>query len=116
MPKLAINLARQLLSRVEDSLEDLEVHEFKDDAAAHDDNAMDRLHADFETKFERVQAELSATYGVPSRTGAADDVLIQLCGVFRFAVWVVEGRQLYVALAHEDRDCPILLMLGTAPR
>ena len=34
--------------------------------------------------------------------------------VFRFALWKVDDMVLFAAAAHEDRDCPILLMLGTA--
>jgi len=116
MPKSAVNLATELLRRPKASLEDLEIHQFEDDAAAHDDVVMEQLHADFESKFEREQSELSARYGKPSRTGDDDDEVIPLCGVGRFAIWSVEGKLLYLALAHEDRECPILLMLGTVLR
>ena len=72
-----------------------------------------RLHAEFSAEFDRVQAELARTYGEPLRTGAGDDDLIPLNGVFRFALWEVGDMVLFAAAAHEDRDCPLLLMLGT---
>jgi hypothetical protein len=61
-----------------------------------------------------VQVELSKKYGAPSRTVTEDDDIIPLNGVFRFAVWPVDDKQLFVAASHEDRGVPILLMLGTA--
>ena len=111
MPKSATNLARQFLARDKGSLEDLRIHQFKNDKEAHDDIAIDRLHAEFVSDFERVLSELSASYGEPSRTGVDNDKDIPLCGVDRFAIWEVEGRLLYVAVAHEDRECPLLLMM-----
>jgi len=116
MPKSAVDLAAELLGLPKASLEDLEIHQFKDDSAAHDDVAMQQLHADFESKFERAQSELSARYGEPIRTGDDHDEDIPLGGVNRFAVWSVETKLLYLAFAHEDRECPILLMMGTVLR
>jgi len=92
----------------------LRTHEFSDEASAHDDELTDRLYADFSAEFERVQTELTKQYGSPSRTGQTDDNLIPLNGVFRFAVWPVGDRQLFLAAAHEDRGIPILLILGRA--
>jgi hypothetical protein len=116
MPKSAANLAHDLLGRAKASLEDLEIHQFRDDAEAHDDEALQRLRTDFEAKFERAQSELSASYGPPVRTGDDYDEDIPLNGVGRFAIWEVESRLLYLAFAHEDRGLPILLMLGTVLR
>jgi hypothetical protein len=113
MPKSATNIARELLGCAKASLEDLEIHQFGDDAEAHDDEALQRLYADFEAKFERAQSELSASYGKPVRTGDNDDEDIPLNGIGRFAVWDVENKLLYLAFAHEDRGLPVLLMLGT---
>ena len=113
MLKSAPHLARELLSRAKASLEDLEIHQFRDDAEAHDDQAMDRLYVDFEFGFERALLELSASFGEPIRTGNRDDEVIPLCGIIRFAVWSVESKRLYLAFAHEDRGLPILLMMGT---
>lgn len=113
MLKSATTLACELLGRAKARLEDLEIHQFRDDAEAHDDEAMQRLHADFESKFERAQSDLSVSYGEPIRTGDDDDENIPLCGVGRFAVWQVESKRLYLAFAHEDRECPVLLMLWT---
>jgi hypothetical protein len=36
-----------------------------------------------------------------------------LNGVFRFAIWKVKGKHLFVAAHHEDRGIPIVLVLGT---
>ena len=107
------SLARELVDRGPGGLEELRVQEFPDDESAHDDALHERLHAEFSADFERVQAELARTYGEPLRTGAGDDGLIPLNGVFRFALWEVGDTVLFAAAAHEDRGCPLLLMLGT---
>jgi hypothetical protein len=112
MSESAIELATQLLARDENGLADLRLHRFNA-VEAHDDSAIERLYVDFTADFERAQTELSASYGEPSRTGTAEDKVIPLNGVFRFSVWEIQGRSLFMAAAHEDRGLPILLMLGT---
>jgi hypothetical protein len=106
-------LAQELVERGPGELEELRVEVSPDDDSAHDDAQHEKLHAEFSADFDRVQAELGRTYGEPLRTGIADDELIPLNGVFRFAVWEVGNTILFAAAAHEDRDCPMLLMLGT---
>jgi hypothetical protein len=107
------SLARELVDRGPGGLEELRVLEFPDDEAAHDDALHERLHAEFAAEFDGIQAELTEAYGEPLRTGVADDGLIPLNGVFRFALWQVGAMILFAAAAHEDRDCPLVLMLGT---
>jgi hypothetical protein len=107
-------LARELVERGPGELEELRVQEFSDDEAAHDDALHENLHAEFSADFNGVRAELARTYGEPLRTGTGDDDLIPLNGVFRFALWEVGDIVLFAAAAHEDRGCPMLLMLGTA--
>ena len=94
-------------------MEELRIHDFPDDASAHDDALRKRLYQSFSTDFDRAQAELSKKYGPPVRTGKDDDDAIPLNGIFRFAVWDVDGIELYLAAAHEDRGVPILLMMGS---
>lgn len=114
MAKSAIELARELVEGEPGGLEELRIHEFTSDEDVHDDSLHDGLHADFSADFDRIQVELTGAYGEPSRTGQEDDELIPLNGVFRFAVWEVGGRILFAAAAHEDRDCPMVIVLGTA--
>ena len=73
---------------------------------------MERLYKEFLAEFDRAAGELSKKYGTPARMGKQDDSAIPLNGVFRFAVWEVEGTELYLAAAHEEREVPILLMMG----
>jgi hypothetical protein len=114
MAKSATTLARELLVSDDGGMEELRIHEFQDDKEAHDEEALEKLYADFSSEFDRVEAALSNQYGMPSRTGKEDNEVIPLNGVFRFAVWSVGDKQLFVASAHEDRGVPILLMLGMA--
>jgi len=116
MNKSAIAVARQLLASNEGGLEELRLRAFSNDEDAHDGITIERLRAEFISDVASMQSELSASFGEPSRAGTDDDQDIPLCGVFRFAVWRIEGRALYVAAAHEDRECPILLMLGITSR
>jgi hypothetical protein len=114
MPKDATTLASELLHGDAGGLEELRIHEFTDNQEAHDDEAIEKLCADFSAEFDRVEAALTKLYGKPLRTGKEDDEAIPLNGVFRFAFWPVGDKQLFAAAAHEDRGVPILLMLGTA--
>jgi hypothetical protein len=114
MAKPATTLASELLDGDAGGLEELRIQEFIDDEEAHDDEAIEKICADFSTEFDRVEASLTKRYGEPVRTGREDDDIIPLNGVFRFAIWSVDDKQLFVVAAHEDRGAPILLMLGTA--
>jgi hypothetical protein len=114
MPRNATTLATDLLEGDAGGLEELRIHEFSDDEEAHDDQAIEKLYADFSAEFDCVEAALTKKYGKPSRTGKEDDDAIPLNGVFRFAIWPAHAKQLFAAAAHEDRGVPILLMLGTA--
>ena len=113
MAKVPTTLASELLKRDAGAWEELRIHWFEEDEEAHDDEAVERLYADFSSHFDGVEAMLSKPYGKPSRTGKEEDEVIALNGVFRFAIWPVGGKQLFLAAAHEDRGIPILLMLGT---
>jgi hypothetical protein len=113
MSNQTIKFAAEFLESDKDQLADLQVHQFKDDMEAHDDSAIDRLYAEFNSDYERARVELAAIYGEPSREGTDNDEVIPLNGVFRYSVWQIDGKSLFVAAAHEDRGCPILLMLGT---
>jgi hypothetical protein len=114
MAKSPTDLANELIKGGPGGLELLRIHEFPDDASAHDDQLTERLCAEFSVDFDRAQAELAKSYGDPSRVGHQDDKVVPLNGVFRFAVWQFGDKVLFAAAAHEDRGCPILLMLGTA--
>jgi hypothetical protein len=113
MAKSATALARELLDSDPGGLEKLRVHVFDDDVELHDNTTLEKLYAEFAEEFDRCVAELSKQYGTPDRQGEEDDDVVPLNGVFRFAVWVVGDQQLFVAAAHEDREVPVLLMVGT---
>lgn len=113
MAKSVTKLARKLLKQDKEGVEDLRVHMFELDGDEDDDELHEQLHAEFSAEFERVQSELAAEFGAPTRTGDDDDDVISLSGVFRFAIWQVDGKSLFVAAAHEDRDLPVILILGT---
>lgn len=113
MKKSPTTLASELLEGGLGGLEAFRIHEFADDEAAHDDESVERLYAEFFADFEYVQAELSTVYGEPWRVGMGDDEIVPLNGVLRFAVWDVGDTALFASISHEDRGVPVLLMLGT---
>lgn len=113
MAKSAPQLASKLLKADKDGLEELRVHMFEDDESAHDDELIDELYTEFAAEFDTVAVTLSKVYGSPIKTGREDHKSIPLNGIFRFAVWQVEKKALFAAAAHEDRELPIILMLGT---
>jgi hypothetical protein len=112
MAKSANAMAKKMLAGGESDLEELRIHEFADDDSAHDNEAIEKLYETFSSHFDRVREELTKQYGEPSRIGNEDDDAIPLNGVFRFAIWTVNEAQLFAAAAHENRETPIVLMLG----
>jgi|SRR4051794_38694868 hypothetical protein len=116
LPQSAVILARKLLKKTGDSLEELRMHDFPDDESAHDDELTEQLCKEFSADVEEVQAELSKEYGSPSRKGKSDNKIIRLNGVFRYAIWQIADKHLFVAAHHEDRGIPIVLWLGTVPK
>lgn len=108
-----MKLAQKILKKQDDDMEELRLHWFNGDEEAHDDEAVEGLYEEFVRELERAREELSASYGKPKRTGKKDDKAVPLNGVFGFAVSDIKGRKLWVAAAHEERDVPIMLMMGT---
>ena len=116
LPQSAAKLAQKVLKKDEDTLEELRLHDFPDDESAHDDELTERLYAEFSADVEAIQAEIAKLYGPPIRAGTTGDKFVRMNGVFRFAMWKVAGRQLFIAACHEDRGIPIVLWLGTVPK
>ena len=114
MLKSSRKLANKVLRDGPGGLEEIRVHVFADDEAAHDNDRVEELYSEFGVDFERVQCELSSIYGQPTWAGCEDHDDIPMNGVFHFAMWKIGDQMLFVAAAHEDREVPILLMIGTA--
>jgi hypothetical protein len=111
----ATRLARKLLRAEDDGIESVQTYMFPDDDGepAHDDQLQTRLAKDFQSALKHVQRELSKAFGKPLRTGVKRDRVIPLSGVVGFAIWEVNGRPLWAAVEHEDRELPYVLSLGT---
>jgi hypothetical protein len=93
MRKDAITLASEVLEGDAGGLEELRIHEFADDEEAHDDQAIEKLYADFSAEFDRVEAALTKQYGKPSRTGNEDDEVIPstACFASRSGLWMTSS-------------------------
>jgi len=111
LAKRALQLAPKLLKKGE-GLEELRLYEFDGDEEAHDDELTERLYDEFSAEAERVREALTKKYGQPSRAGTSGDRAVKLNGVFRYALWDVEGSRLFVAAHHEDRGVPVILWIG----
>jgi len=109
-----ITLATELLESEAGGLKYLRVWRFTDDLEAHNAQIMKQLYAEFSAEFDLVEAALNMEYGDPASMGTEDIDVIPFNGVFRFAIWSVGNKQLFAAVAHEDREVPIFLVLGTA--
>lgn len=94
-------------------MEPVRMHEFELDGDEHDDDAIDKLHESFHADFDNATARLSKIYGQPARSESdSDDDAIPLSGLCRFAVWDTDDGGFFLAVSHEDRGAPILLMVG----
>ena len=116
MPQPTIQAARGLVDSAANDLAELRVRELKDDEEAHDDALQEQLEQEFDTAFAAALSDLTSEHGAPLRTGQDDDESVPLNGVFRFAIWHIRDNQLWLAAAHEDRECPFLLLLGCSYR
>lgn len=97
----------------EGEMDAVRIHEFELDGDEHDDEAIDKIHDSFHADFDTATAHISKTYGKPTRSEAdSDDDAIPLCGLCRFAVWDTDEGGFFLAVSHEDRGTPILLMVG----
>src|SRR6185369_5358573 len=95
----ATKLAQKMLQAGGDDIELLREHDFKGDEAMHDDELHERLRKEFSAEVDTAVGELSERYGKPFRTGSADNKLIPLNGVVRYAIWRVGKKRLFVAAA-----------------
>ena len=58
---------------------------------------------------------MTKKFGTPrvAETEGEFDV-IQLNGVFPASIWEIDGTELFLAVSHEDRETPILMIIGIA--
>lgn len=106
-----------LLRRANEFLESgdmdaIRIHAFELDGDEHDDDAIEKLHVDFKNDFDIAAVALSYKYGPPVKSGTDDDDAIPLTGIMHFSIWRTDDVGLFLAISHEDRGTPILLMLG----
>jgi hypothetical protein len=105
--------ARKLLRARKAACEELEHEGFRNDRAAHDDSLHEQLRRKFVRRLKAFEKKLAAQFGSPAETGADDQGRVTLNGVFRYAIWNVSARQLFLAAHHEDRELPYAIVLGT---
>ena len=104
--------ARELLEIGEGGMDAIRIHEFELDGDEHDDDAVESIHQEFEKDFQSATRVFTAEYGVPHHSGFDDDDSLPLSGITAFNIWSIDEDKLFLAISHEDRGAPILLMLG----
>ena len=65
----------------EGEMDVVRIHDFELDGDKHDDDAIERLHRDFEADFDTVTTVLDEHYGASARSGDNEDGAIPLAGV-----------------------------------
>lgn len=111
----AVSKAVKLLAKPEPAFVELRLFEFEDDADAHDEGLIEERYAEFTESFNKAVVSLTKKFGPPVRGARGEQVDIPHCGIMQYSLWDVEDRGLYVAWCHEDRELPIMLVLGTLP-
>jgi hypothetical protein len=110
----AIELARKCLSEPEEQLEALLIYQFKDDVDAHDDELQDHLKVEFKGEWKRATAEIALEFGEATIANTYFETeYVPLNGVYSASSWQIGKKRLFVAYAHEDRELPYLLVVGT---
>src|SRR5258707_14056730 len=110
----AVDLARKCLTTKEQHLEPLLIYRFEDDCTAHDDELQERLKVEFEEEWNRATGELAREFGQASIAISYDKTkYVPLNGVGGASSWQIGTKRLFVAYAHEDRETPYLLVVGT---
>jgi hypothetical protein len=71
-----------------------------------------KIDIDFKSDFDIAAIALSQQYGSPVKSGTDDDHAIPLTGIMHFRIWRTDDAGLFLAISHEDRGTPILIMLG----
>lgn len=104
--------AAEFLDTGEGAMDAIRIHEFELDGDEHDEDAVALLHQEFKKDFDAATRVLTGEYGAPSRSGSDDDDSIPLTGIEVFNAWNIGAQGLFLAISHEDRGAPILLMLG----
>jgi hypothetical protein len=110
----AIELARQCLSASTNAMEPLSLYNFEDDLEAHDEELQGRLEVEFHDAWQFVTDELTRVFGPAAVAESEEEVdWVPLCGVGGASWWETSQGRLWVAYAHEDRETPYLLMVGS---
>lgn len=107
-----VALAKKYLRSRSDTCEEIETREFWDEEEAHDVALVEETYRQFLAKMKAYQAQLAAEFGDPSEIGKDEHDAIPLNGILQHAIWDVNGKSLFLAVAHEDRELPCIIWLG----
>ena len=107
-----MSIAGALLDEGPGALEVLRIFEFQSDFEARDD----ALQAEKETEFNRaldvVVERLSTKYGKARMIADGEHAKSIPLNVDRAAIRLTDGKELFAAFSHEDRETPFLLLMG----
>lgn len=109
-----VALAKKYLRAKADGCQEIEMREFWDEAAAHDDELIEETYRQFLAKMKVYQARLAAEFGEPSEAGKDEHDAIPRNGILEHAIWDVNGKSLFLAVSHEDGELPCEILLGVS--
>jgi hypothetical protein len=114
MSKLTIDILQTLLAGGDNQEHVLEEsRDFWDDDWDYDE--MEAIFDALVLKWEKLVSEIAAVWGSPMQAGSGDEVDFPWSVLGnRIAVWPHDDRFAYAAVRHEDKELPMLLLLGVS--
>ena len=121
-PKDIVRFVENLISSGKEECEIIKLRMLEEDEQ-HDDELIDSIIHDFTLVLQRLASKLAGMYGIPKITldeGDFDDKENECeeeeqfyvpCS-FSSAVWETEDFILYLGVCQEDREFPIVLVVG----
>ena len=77
---------------------------------------IEQISQQFTSEFEKVCMQVSESWGVPNFKGEWDDAQFpDWCDAIRLAYWRRGNVIAYVAFRHDDKELPMIVVLGAHP-
>ncbi len=93
---------------------EIETRKLRGSVAAHDGDRVQKLQRRVSARLTSLQHLLAREFGDPSERGQGLHVAIPRGDIVQFAIWRVGERTLYLAVAHDRRESPWIILLGVS--
>lgn len=125
LPNDIIKFTENLISSGEERFEVIQIREFEHEEEQHDEELIDSVIGEFSSILKELALELEKKYGEPKLAleekdfedieddeEVIEDEQFYVPCSFASAVWEKEDFILYLAVCQEDREFPIILVVG----